>query len=196
MIRRILLSLSILSILTSPCIGEAPKVIMGEIPISEGFDFPVGKPDAKKYYNAQTFGKNNHLGDDWNGIGGGNTDYGDPIYAISNGIVVYADNLKGGWGNVVRIYHNYGSKLRPLYVESIYAHLEKILISSGSIVKKGEKIGTIGNANGKYLAHLHLEIRDQINMEIGQGYSKKTTGYLDPTQFIKSHRAIAQDFHN
>ncbi len=25
------------------------------------------------YYNAQVFGKNNHLGDDWNGVGGGNT---------------------------------------------------------------------------------------------------------------------------
>lgn len=135
---------------------------------------------------------NYHLGDDWNGVGGGNTDYGDSVYSISNGIVAYAGNLKGGWGNVVRVYHNYGSKLEPLYVESIYAHLEKILVTTGSIIKKGVKIGTIGNANGKYLAHLHLELRDEINMEIGQGYSKNTTGYLDPTKFIKNHRTIDQ----
>ncbi|MBL4587064.1 MAG: hypothetical protein JKX84_08430, partial [Flavobacteriales bacterium] len=30
--------------------------------ISDGFDFPVGPPDAKGYYNAQPFGKNEHLG--------------------------------------------------------------------------------------------------------------------------------------
>lgn len=27
--------------------------------LSDGFDFPVGKPDAKGYYNAQKFGKSN-----------------------------------------------------------------------------------------------------------------------------------------
>ena len=190
MITRQLFYISILSILISASIGAESKIAVEKCPISDGFDFPVGKPNAKKYYNAQKFGKNYHLGDDWNGVGGGNTDYGDPVYSISNGIVAYAGNLKGGWGNVVRVYHNYGSKLEPLYVESIYAHLEKILVTSGSIVKKGEKIGTIGNADGKYLAHLHLELRDKINMEIGQGYSQNTTGYLDPTIFIKNHRII------
>ena len=190
MITRRLFYISILSILISASIGAESKIAVEKCPISDGFDFPVGKPNAKKYYNAQKFGKNYHLGDDWNGVGGGNTDYGDPVYSISNGIVAYAGNLKGGWGNVVRVYHNYGSKLEPLYVESIYAHLEKILVTSGSIVKKGEKIGTIGNADGKYLAHLHLELRDKINMEIGQGYSQNTTGYLDPTIFIKNHRII------
>ncbi len=192
MIEKQSLYIAIFSILISTNIGAKPKTTIEKSPISDGFDFPVGKPDAKKYYNAQKFGKNYHLGDDWNGIGGGNTDYGDSVYSISNGIVAYAGNLKGGWGNVVRIYHNYGSKLEPLYVESVYAHLEKILITTGTIIKKGARIGTIGNANGKYLAHLHLELRDQIDMEIGQGYSKSTIGYLDPTKFIKSHRIIDQ----
>lgn len=180
------------AMLISSNIGAVSKTIVDKTPISDGFDFPVGKPNASKYYNAQKFGKNNHLGDDWNGVGGGNTDHGDPVYSISNGIVAYAGNLKGGWGNVVRIYHNYGSQEQPAYVESIYAHLEKFNVKSGSIVNKGEKIGTIGNANGKYLAHLHFELRDKIDMEIGQGYSDDTTGYLDPTKFIQTYRVITR----
>jgi len=49
---------------------------------SDGFDFPIGKPNARGYYNAQKFQENNHLGDDWNGVGGGNSDLGDAIYTI------------------------------------------------------------------------------------------------------------------
>lgn len=151
----------------------------------DGFDFPVGKPDAKGYYNAQPFGANDHLGDDWNGTGGGNSDLGDTIYSIANGKVVFAKDIKGGWGNIIRVVHTLGDQSQ---VESLYAHCDKILIQTGSIVKKGEAIGTIGNANGRYLAHLHLELRSTINMPVGEGYSKNTKGYLDPTKFIESNR--------
>ncbi|MFM9984043.1 MAG: hypothetical protein ACKVOK_02335, partial [Flavobacteriales bacterium] len=63
--------------------------------LAAGFDFPIGKPNAKGYYNAQGFGKNDHLGDDWNGIGGGNTDMGDPVYAVSDGLVTESVNYFG-----------------------------------------------------------------------------------------------------
>lgn len=152
--------------------------------IAKGFDFPVGKPNAKGYYNAQKFTVNNHLGDDWNGTGGGNTDLGDPIYAIGNGYVKFAENYGDGWGNVIRIVHKYKGN----YYESLYAHCDKISVKKGSFVTKGMKIGTIGNADGAYYAHLHLEIREDIFMEIGGGYSKNTKGFLNPTTFIKSNR--------
>ncbi|MFK7750377.1 MAG: M23 family metallopeptidase [Kordia sp.] len=152
--------------------------------IAKGFDFPIGKPDAKGYYNAQKFTVNDHLGDDWNGTGGGNTDLGDPIYTIGNGYVQFAENYGGGWGNVIRIVHKYKGK----YFESLYAHCDTISVKKGSFVTKGMQIGTIGNADGAYYAHLHLEIREDIFMEIGDGYSKNTTGFLNPTTFIKSNR--------
>lgn len=60
---------------------------------SDGFDFPVGKPNAENYYNAQLFLEDNHLGEDWNGKSGGNSDLGDPVYAISNGYISEAKNL-------------------------------------------------------------------------------------------------------
>ncbi|PWH82183.1 M23 family peptidase [Algibacter marinivivus] len=152
--------------------------------ISNSFDFPVGKPDGKGYYNAQKFQENNHLGDDWNGVGGGNTDLGDPIYSISNGYVSEVKDYKGGWGKVIRIVHLHNNKL----YESLYAHCDSILISHNKFIKKGEQIATIGNCNGYYLAHLHLEIRDNINLDIGPGYSSITKGYLDPTDFINKNR--------
>ena len=152
--------------------------------ISQGFDYPVGKPDANGYYNAQKFGENDHLGDDWNGLSGGNTDLGDPIYSIGNGYIAEAKDDGGGWGNVVRVIHLYDGKL----YESVYAHCDTILVKTNSFIKKGDQLGTIGNCNGAYYAHLHLEIRDSVNLDIGGGYSKDTEGYLDPTLFIKNNR--------
>lgn len=152
--------------------------------IATSFDYPVGKPDAKGYYNAQKFTKNNHLGDDWNAVTGGNSDLGHPIYTVANGYVKIAKDYGGGWGNVIRINHKLPN---GKMIESLYAHCDTIFVKPKSWVKKGEKIGTIGNANGQYYAHLHLEIRDNINLPIGGGYSSDTTGYLDPTKFIEEH---------
>nr|WP_321224558.1 M23 family metallopeptidase [uncultured Psychroserpens sp.] len=152
--------------------------------VSNGFDFPVGKPNAHGYYNAQKFKENDHLGDDWNGVGGGNSDLGDPIYAIANGYVSEVKDYKGGWGNVLRIVHLHNNQL----FESLYAHCDTMLVSQDKFVKKGEQIATIGNCNGSYYAHLHLEIRNDYDLEIGPGYSIDTTGYLNPTNFINKNR--------
>jgi murein DD-endopeptidase MepM/ murein hydrolase activator NlpD len=74
------------------------------------------------------------------------------------------------------------------FVESFYAHCDTILVHENQWVKRGEQIGTIGNCKGRYYAHLHFEMRDSINMEIGGGYSENTNGYLNPTAFIKNNR--------
>tara|TARA_R110002049_G_scaffold177010_4_gene344147 strand:+ start:209 stop:340 length:132 start_codon:yes stop_codon:yes gene_type:complete len=37
-------------------------------------------------------------------------------------------------------------------------------------------------------AHLHLEIRNKVDLDIGAGYSTDTTGYLNPTEFITLNR--------
>lgn len=154
-----------------------------------GFDFPVGPPNGKGYYNAQGFGENTHLGDDWNGNGGGNTDLGDTVYAIANGYVSQAEDLKGGWGKVLRLVHYLpsGHAFAPA-VESLYAHLDEMFVAEGTWVTKGMPIGTIGNAHGKYYAHLHLELRNQPGLDLGGGYSTDTTGYINPDWFIRKYR--------
>ena len=158
-----------------------------EVYEATGFDFPVGIPNAKNYYNAQKFGENNHLGDDWNGTGGGNSDLGDPVYSVANGYVTKAYDEGGGWGNVVRVIHKIDN---GEFVESLYAHLDTMLVQANSGIMKGEKLGTIGTANGAYLAHLHLEIREKPELPLGGGYSADSTGYLNPTKFINGNRKV------
>lgn len=153
--------------------------------IADHFDFPVGKPDAEGYYNAQPFGENNHLGEDFNANTGGNTDLGDPIYAVANGQVTLAKDLGGGWGKVIRIVHILPDSS---FVESLYAHCDEIFVKKEIWVKRGDEIGTIGNAHGQYFAHLHFEIRSKVNMSTGPGYSEDKSGYLNPTKFIEQHR--------
>ena len=155
--------------------------------ISQSFDFPVGKPDGKNYFKAREFGQSKHLGEDWNGVGGGNTDLGDPVYSISNGYVSFAKHYCCGWGNIVRIVHKFPSHPEYSYVESFYGHLDEIKVKEGDLITRGQLIGTIGTADGKYSAHLHLELRNFIDMGVGKGYSNDTFGFLAPTPFIEKY---------
>ena len=163
--------------------------------IADKFAYPVGnkeflteaKDNKDDWYNATNFGEDNHLGEDQNKNSGGNTDCGEPVYAIGNGVITYAEDAGTGWGNVVIIEHTLKDGKK---VQSLYGHLQEILKTSGE-VKKREKIGTIGNANGKYLCHLHLEIRDETCLSwnlVFVGYSPIRSGWLDPSEFIDSHR--------
>ena len=40
--------------------------------VADGFDMPVGKPDAEGYYMSRGF-LSYHPGEDWNGVAGGNS---------------------------------------------------------------------------------------------------------------------------
>ncbi len=177
--------------------GEAPppnidSAIIEKLLPCDGFDFPVGPPDAEKYYKFRGFLPKGieHLGEDWNGIGGGNTDFGDFVYAAADGVVFYSGHYNRGWGTVIRILHNYGTKEAPLYCETLYAHVASSWVKPGLRMKRGDIIGTIGSAEGKYHAHLHLELRKKPGKEIRSGYAGDTLGFTDPTKFIEAHRPL------
>lgn len=165
------------------------------VKIADRFAYPIGKDETAtqkkdnrdEWYNAQDFTENNHLGEDWNKNSGGNTDCGEPVYAIGNGAVTYAADAGEGWGNVVIIEHHLPDGKR---VQSLYGHLQEILKTAGEVEKR-EKIGTIGSAGGRYLCHLHLELRDESCPwwnEVFIGYSPQNAGWLDPSNFIDSRR--------
>ena len=187
---------------TRPWNAERVAKVFAQHPdfISDGFDFPAGKPDARGYYNAQgfrvrnrRFGGNFHLGEDWNARTGGNTDLGAPVYAVANGVVVHTRDHGGGWGPVLRVVHKLPPGSKYPYVESLYAHLREYSKRPGDLVKRGERIGSIGNLDGLYNAHLHLELRFRIFAPLGGGYAPETPDHLDPTKFIKENRPASPE---
>jgi len=143
--------------------------------------------------NAQRFPENYHLGDDLNGIGGENSDLGDPIYAVADGRVLLARNGGAGWGNVIIVLHAFLENGVRRTVQSYYGHCDIILVSPGDEVHRGQQIATVGTANGRYFAHLHFEMREFITPFIGPEYREKTDGWLNPSAFIASHRGAPEN---
>ncbi|HEX4640042.1 MAG TPA: peptidoglycan DD-metalloendopeptidase family protein [Chthoniobacterales bacterium] len=184
-----------------PPVAEGPSQVipamstsldMGLTKIADGFDFPVGKPEAEGYYKARGFRPGGHVGEDWDGVRGGDTDLGDPIYCAGDGIVVFARDVHLGWGNVIIVRHAYRDGGNVKYIDSLYGHLQKMLVGRGQRVSRGQQIATMGTAHGQYDAHLHFEIRR--NLEIGMSrskFQKDFSNYYDPTQFINSHRHLS-----
>ncbi len=159
--------------------------------VADGFDFPVGKPNAEGYYKARGFRPNGHLGEDWNGIRGGNSDLGDPIYSTAHGIVVFARDVRLGWGNVVVIRHVLYDQGRLITIDSLYGHLDRSLVKEGQQVLRGQLIGTMGTNRGMYPAHLHFEMHKNITMGITRtGFKHDFTNYYSPTEFINARRKL------
>lgn len=159
-----------------------------DLPATDGFDFPFESGEAMGFYVARSFGTDEHLGEDWN-AGKGDDDLGTPIYNVADGLVVFAGFGGAGWGNVIRIIHNTGTATQVELTESVYAHLQTMEIHEGDLLVRGQRIGTMGNANGKYKAHLHFELRNRPAMPLGGGYGT-TEGFLVPTEYIATHRPI------
>ncbi len=166
---------------------------LASLPTVARFDFPLGSENGAMAYNAQRFTENKHLGDDLNGIGGENSDLGDPVYAVADGRVLLAREGGPGWGKVIIVLHAFLKNGERSYVESYYGHVETMLVRAGENVWRGQKIATVGTADGRYFAHLHFEMREFVTPFIGPGYSQDTRGWLDPTAFIQQHRGAPED---
>lgn len=167
------------------------------IPRVTQFSAPIGTATGAFSYNAQRFWEfnqnrgGNHTGDDLNGIGGGNSDLGDPVFSIADGYVAYAGIPSLGWGKVVLIAHRVNVEGEEKIIQSMYAHLKDISVKVGDQVIRSQRIGRVGNADGAYLAHLHFEIREGTNLYIGPGYLSKPRTQLSPQEFLAPY--LTQD---
>ncbi|MEV1068755.1 M23 family metallopeptidase [Streptomyces sp. NPDC050263] len=98
---------------------------------------------------------------------------GTKVMAAHGGTVVKAGGNGAGdgpaYGNAIVIKHANG-------VYSQYAHLSRISVKVGQVVKTGQKIALSGNTGNSSGPHLHFEIR-------------KTANYgsaIDPVKFLRS----------
>lgn len=169
------------------------------VELADGFDFPVGTPNADKYYKARGLRLRPpiHYGEDWNGEGGGDSDLHDPIYSIANGVVTFAYDVGGGWGRVIIIRHAYRDPKtgKVEYCDSLYGHNRSIKVKVGDLVKRGQQIATMGNNRGMYPAHLHFEIRH--NLKIGMqrdSVERSLENWADPTSFINKYRQLKKEW--
>jgi murein DD-endopeptidase MepM/ murein hydrolase activator NlpD len=77
---------------------------------------------------------------------------GAPVRAADNGMVVYAGNELKGFGNLVLVRH------ADLWMTA-YAHMGRLLVKKGQLVKQGQAIGTVGSSGSVSTPQLHFEIR-------------------------------------
>jgi murein DD-endopeptidase MepM/ murein hydrolase activator NlpD len=90
-------------------------------------------------------------------------DFGTPVSATADGLVIYAAP-HAGYGNVVILYHSNGITTR-------YGHLSRITVESGQRVKRGDQIGHAGSTGRSTGPHVHYEVRDNDQPVSPLGYA-------------------------
>jgi murein DD-endopeptidase MepM/ murein hydrolase activator NlpD len=126
-----------------PALGVAPEPepAVSAPPSVAGFIWPFYGPISTY------FGEYGHRGIDIDGFG----NFGAPIYAAAEGLVVLASWSDYGYGYHVIIDHGDGTS-------TLYAHLSEIWVAQGQYVGQGEAIGALGSTGYSTGPHLHFEI--------------------------------------
>jgi hypothetical protein len=91
--------------------------------------------------------------------------YGAPVYAMSDGVVLYAGPARG-FGNEIVLSH-------PGGVTTVYGHMSQLLVRSGP-VRAGQPIARVGNEGDSTGPHLHAEVR--VNDHA-----------VDPLRWLRAH---------
>lgn len=76
---------------------------------------------------------------------------GTAMVAAASGVVITAE-WHPEYGNMIEIDHGKGLTTR-------YAHASKIYVKAGMLVRRGKKIGEVGNTGRSTGPHLHFEVR-------------------------------------
>lgn len=135
-----------------------------------GWSYPIGRPGQRfgdGFWIRHGFTVENtwfnpgywHTGEDWYAVKGDTA--GANVYAVSNGVVVYAGANYPG--RVVIVQHE-----KALF--SMYGHLDpRLAVKVGQRVVRGELLGTVLKRSDKIPNHLHFEIRTFLTTRIVNG---------------------------
>ncbi len=79
-------------------------------------------------------------------------EFGDMIWAASDGVVTTVQHLNWGYGYYVIIDHGGGT-------HTLYAHFQRIYVQQGQKVAQGDILGEMGSTGRSTGSHLHFEVR-------------------------------------
>ena len=161
--------------------------ILPSLPVADEFDAPLRPPDGAGAVVSLPFMEAGHLGEDWT-TAKGDAALGEPIYSVADGWVSVAQDFENAWGKVIIVSHRLPDGRWPPFVDVMYAELNSMDVKAGDFVKRGQRIATVGTANGTYPAHLHWEVRQTVGMGLGPGFQTGASGWLGPSEFISAHR--------
>ena len=96
---------------------------------------------------------------------------GTPVFAAADG-KVRRSYFSSSYGNVVFVTHENG-------METVYAHLNRRLVTEGKKVKQGEPIGEVGSTGRSSGNHLHFEVHNG-------SWNVEKTFAIDPLLLFKN----------
>jgi len=126
-------------------------------------DWPV---DGSILYRFGRVVNPNNTSTRWNGIGIAALQ-GSPVRAVAAGEVVAAEPI-GTYGPTVIVQHGGGDY-------SVYGSLATVDVRKGTMITKGQVVGTVGATDPDLPSHLHFEIRPK-------GHA------MDPLVWLRNHR--------
>ena len=91
-----------------------------------------------------------------------------PIHASASGTVTYAGDELKNYGNLVLVKHSGG-------YTTAYAHADRLIVSRGEFVTRGQIIGYVGQTGDVASPQLHFEIRSGTTPVNPRTYLSSTT---------------------
>ncbi|MDD1505071.1 peptidoglycan DD-metalloendopeptidase family protein [Lysinibacillus sp. CNPSo 3705] len=107
-----------------------------------------------------------------------------PVLAVADGVITAArggcplqgklgSKCGGGWGNYIWL----KVSVNGVQYETVYAHLNKILVTEGQKVKQGDTIGLMGTSGSSTGYHLHFELHKGSRL-------KSNANVLNPVDYV------------
>ena len=125
-----------------------------------------------------------HSGNDINGNGGGNTDCGTPLKAITNGVI--SSVIYQAWGYGRHLHLRFDISGKPYWAH--YCHCQDIYVSAGQTVREGDFIARLGTTGNSNYCHLHFEIKNQPTGVDGIAKTiEDLKKWENPIHFIKKY---------
>lgn len=123
------------------------SIVSTGAPSAQGFVWPIRGKVISSYGP-----KPGHLHNDGINIA---APRGAAVAAAAAGTVTYVGDSLASYGNLVLIRHSNG-------LVTAYAHLDRVHVARGDVVKRGQAIGTVGSTGMVANPQLHFEVRKGI----------------------------------